>query len=168
MIRRSIVCIVALATALMAANIRLYLKDGNYQVVREYKVVDDRVRYYSVERSAWEEIPLELIDLQKTEGEIKSRDESRNVAAAKIAAEEKFDRQQQRELERIPQNPGVYLVEGEQLRTINAAESKVVNNKRRSILKALSPIPIISGKATVELDGPTSLNIVAASRPELY
>jgi hypothetical protein len=43
--------------SLRAANFRLYLKDGSFHLVREYKVEGDRVNYYSVERSDWEEVP---------------------------------------------------------------------------------------------------------------
>jgi hypothetical protein len=49
----------------LAANLRLYLKDGGYQVVREYQVQSDRVRFYSVERSEWEEVPLDLARLPR-------------------------------------------------------------------------------------------------------
>ncbi|MBM3787935.1 MAG: hypothetical protein FJW30_26605, partial [Acidobacteria bacterium] len=56
----------SLALALPGANVKLYLKDGNYHLAREYSVLADRVRFYSVERSDWEEIPVELVDLKKT------------------------------------------------------------------------------------------------------
>ena len=60
---------------LAADSFRLYLSDGTYQQVREYKVEDERVRYYSTERSDWEEIPLRLVDLKKTAAERKQVDE---------------------------------------------------------------------------------------------
>src|SRR5690242_142544 len=50
-----------------AATIRLYMKDGTYHSVREYEQKGDRIRYYSTERSEWEEIPVDLIDLKRTE-----------------------------------------------------------------------------------------------------
>ena len=48
------------AGLLGAATVRLYMKDGSYHSVREYETKGDRVRYYSTERSEWEEIPLDL------------------------------------------------------------------------------------------------------------
>src|SRR5437879_3437123 len=43
-----------------AGTLKLFLKDGTYQLAREYKVQADRVRYYSTERGEWEELPLAL------------------------------------------------------------------------------------------------------------
>src|SRR5215467_15308432 len=46
---------------------KLVLKDGNYQLVREYIRNGDRVRYYSLERADWEEIPASMIDWAATQ-----------------------------------------------------------------------------------------------------
>jgi hypothetical protein len=166
-VRQVLLCF-ALVWVALAATVRLYLKDGSYQLVREYRVVDDRVRYFSVERSEWEEIPLSLVDLKRTEAEYAQRQEALRKDAEEVAAEEKFEREQRREADRVPPEAGVYLVAGEELRPIKAAPSKVVTSKARSVLKVLSPVPVITGKATVELEGERSANLAAGDRPEFY
>jgi hypothetical protein len=164
-----LVVLLAIAALLApAATIRLYLKDGGDHKVREYKVSGDRVRYYSVERGDWEEIPLELVDLKKTESEIVRLAEERKEDAKMQDAEDAAERAQREEIERIPYEPGVFMVTGDKADALKQAESKVVNNKRRSILKAMSPIPIVSGKATVELDGTESALKLNKVRPEFY
>src|SRR5260370_40176225 len=165
--RLTCVLLLGLFTA-SAATVKLYLKDGSYQLVREYKVEKDRVRFFSSDRGEWEEIPVELVDLEKTQTEIKQRDEARREEAAAVDAEEKAEREARREVERVPVGAGVYLVEDEKQVTLKPGESKVVTNKRRRLLKAISPIPLVPGKATVELDGPHSSAGTANREPEFY
>jgi len=153
---------------LAAANFKLYLKDGSYQLVREYKVMDGRVSYYAVERGEWEEIPLELVDLPRTQAEVKQREESRKEEAKAVAEEENAERDLRREIRRIPADPGVYRVEGVAITAIKAAEAKVVNNKGRHVLKLMSPIPMVSDKSWLELDGLHSANVLHENRPEFY
>ncbi|MGH9660817.1 MAG: hypothetical protein ACRD96_19875, partial [Bryobacteraceae bacterium] len=133
-----------------------------------YQVLADRVRYYSLERGEWEEIPLELVDLARTRRETRARQEAVEEETKQLAEEDKADRERRREIEKIPHGPGVHLVAGDQIRTLKSAESKVQTNKRRSVLKVLSPIPIVAGKGTVELDGERSAQIVESERPEFY
>jgi hypothetical protein len=149
-------------------NLKLYLKDGSFQLVREYKVVEDRVRYYTVERSDWEEIPLALVDLKKTESEAKAREEERKDAMKAVAEEDKAERDAAREVRRVPPDPGVYLIAGETVTALKEAEPKVVNNKGRHVLKLVSPIPMVTDKSLLELDGLHSANVVAEDRPQFY
>lgn len=154
--------------AALAANFRLYLKDGSSHIVREYKVEADRVRYYSVERSDWEELPLDLVDLKRTEAEVKDRQAVIEKEARIFTVEEKAQRQQQEEVTRVPQNPGVYLVEGKELRPLKSAESKAVSNKGRTVLKVLMPLPVIATETTVEIDGVRASQFVENAAPEFY
>ena len=153
---------------LSAATVKLYLKDGTYQLVREYKVEGDRIRFFSSDRGDWEEMPLALVDLQKTESAIKAREDAAREETKAIVAEEKAEREARKEVERVPMEPGTYLVENEKLIPLSLAEQKMVNNKRRNMLKVLSPVPMVTGKATVELDGPHAKLGTANREPEFY
>jgi hypothetical protein len=72
------------------------------------------------------------------------------------------------EVAKIPQDAGVYLIREKRLEALRSAEAKVVSDKKRSVLKVLSPIPVVSGKATLEIDGEKSTFKVDDSRPEFY
>ena len=48
---------------------KLFLTDGTFHIVRSYERTGDRVRYYSVERSAWEELPATMVDWEATRKE---------------------------------------------------------------------------------------------------
>src|SRR5690348_18002990 len=45
---------------------KLVLKDGSFQLVREYEVNGDRIRYYSLDTHEWEEMPASLVDWDAT------------------------------------------------------------------------------------------------------
>ena len=151
------------------AAVRLYLKDGTWHSVREYEKKGDRVRFYSTERGDWEEMPLELVDLARTEKEQADKKAEREAEAKQISAEDAAERAQREEIERIPYEAGVFLaLGGEKMHTLKQAESKVVNNKRRRVLSAISPVPMIAGKSTVEVDGSRSSWTAPGSRPEFY
>jgi hypothetical protein len=157
-----------LAASAFAATERLYLKDGSYHMVREYQVLDDRVRYYSTERGEWEEIPKELVDLDRTKKDSADRQATLEADVKAQSEEDAAIRAAQKEIERVPVEPGPYWVNGEKLEPLKAADSKIVNNKGRSVLKVLSPIPVVAGKSTVELDGVTAARRITDARPEFY
>src|ERR1700741_1701293 len=108
------IALTTLVCAAWTANVKLYLKDGSYHVVREYQVQTDRVHFYSVERSQWEDIPLDLVDLKRTESEASDRKAKLAEDAKVIAEEEKIERDTAKEVSRIPQDAGVYWVEGKE------------------------------------------------------
>jgi hypothetical protein len=147
---------------------RLYLKDGTFQLVREYQVVDDRVRYYSTERGEWEEIPKELVDFDRSKKENDERQEAIKADAKAQAEEDAAIRAAAKEVDNVPADAGAYWIHDDKFEPLKLAESKVVNNKGRNVLKVLSPIPLVTGKSTVELDGVASTMRIADTRPEFY
>jgi hypothetical protein len=131
-------------------------------------VQSNNVHFYSVERSQWEDIPLDLVDLRRTEAEVAERQTQSQRDAQAVGEEEKVERDLARETSRIPVDPGVYWLEGNQAKVIKLAQSTIHTNKGRSILKALSPIPVVTGKGTLELTGAHSSNVFTNPEQELY
>jgi hypothetical protein len=166
--RRYLLALLLLVFAALAANLKLYLKDGSYHIVREYQVQSDHVHFYSLERSQWEDIPVDLVDLKRTETEAAERQAQFEKDAKAVAEEEKVERDLAKETSRIPQDPGVYWLEGNQARVLKIAQSTIHTNKGRSILKALSPIPVVSGKGTLELSEAHSANVFTNPEQEFY
>jgi hypothetical protein len=167
MIRR-LCLLLFVAVAAFGATIKLYLKDGTFQLAREYEVKQDRVRYFSTERDEWEEIPLELVDLDRTKNEIAARDAEIKADQKATAEEDAAVDAAARQVEKVPKADGVYYIHGDNLDPVKQAESKLVGNKRRTVLQVLSPLPVITGRQTVELDGENSAMRINEKRPEFY
>jgi len=168
MLRPTLLFLIVLAATSWAADLKLYLKEGGFHVVREYEIKTDRVRFFSVERGEWEEMPLELVDLKKTQGEQKRREASEAETKKADAAEREAERTQRREVNAIPDDAGVYWIDGKNVIALKAADVKVVTDKRRNILKTITPIPMVAGKSTLEVDGRTSQRPIPRQLPELY
>ena len=90
--RRILLGFVLFLLPLAAANVKLYTTDGDYQIVREYQVNGDRVRYYSADRNEWEEIPVALVDLKRTEKEAAAKEADLDRRAREFDAEEQAAR----------------------------------------------------------------------------
>jgi hypothetical protein len=162
---------VLVLTLLAMAGIaqKLWLKDGTWHVVREYSVQGDRIRYFSSERAEWEEIPLEMVDLDKTRRENAAR-AAEDQKQLRLEKEEDTAERNERKLVRsVPVDPGAYIVVGEnQFRALKQVELKLVTNRKRSILKAITPIPLVAGKQTLETDGEKAAEAIQEKRPGFY
>ena len=158
-----------ICAALAAQNYRLYLKDGGHHTVREHKVEGDRVRYYSIERGEWEEIPIAMVDLKKTDRELSTRVEA-STEENKIAAEEEAaEREARRIVASIPEAAGLFKLDatGKPV-ALKLAESTLVTDKKRQVLKLLSPLPLVAGRSTLEVAGEAAPLVYSERRPEFY
>jgi hypothetical protein len=153
---------------LTAANLKLYTTDGEYQIVREYQVVGDRVRFYSVDRSDWEEVPSSMIDLKRTTAEAATQQSATDKVTKQFDEEAAAAQAEREELAKIPQDSGVYRIEDGKLRTFKVADVTIRTKKGNSLLRVLSPLPIIEGISTAELAGEHSASLVHDERPEFY
>jgi hypothetical protein len=166
---RVFIALLLLASGAFGAVTKLYLKDGTYHLVREWKREGDRVKFYSTERSDWEEVPVDLVDLRKTEAEMEDRKEALKDEAKIVSDEDKAIRAQRNEILKIPQDPGVYTLDDQQqLRIFPQADTKIHTSKGRTALKIATGLGMLMGKGTVELDQPHSVTIVTNDRQEFY
>ena len=165
---RAVLLFLLAATLLFGETFKLYLKDGNYHLVREYQVEGDRIRYYSTERSQWEEIPKALIDLARTEREHKAKDQQQVREAREEDEEESAERALRREIESIPMDPGAYYKTGGQMKALPRPDTQVITSKKRRAIQLISPVPLIPGKATVIIKGEHSAFTVNEDRPDFY
>jgi hypothetical protein len=164
-----ILVLLALFAALgFGDTFKLFLKDGDFHMVREYQVQGDRIRYFSTERGDWEEIPKDLVDLQKTESQRKQKQDALTKEAQAQDEEEKAERAQRREIESIPMESGAYIKENGQIKALKSADYQIVTDKKRKTLQVLSPIPLVPGKATVVIKGERSSFGIKEPRPEFY
>jgi hypothetical protein len=167
--RKALLVLLWSALMVFGANFKLYLKDGTYQIVKEYKVDGDRLRYYSVERSDWEELPVTLVDLKKTETEAAVKREKIDKQAKEISDEDAAAAELRKEIMKIPQDPGVYrLLDGGQLQIFKLQDAVLHGSKGRTVLKVLTPIPMVPGKATLETQGEHAAIAIKEPRPEFY
>ena len=165
---RAVLLFLLAAVLLFGETFKLYLKDGSYHLVREYQVLSDRIRYYSTERSQWEEIPKSLIDLDRTEREHKAKEQRDLREIREQDEEEQAERALRREIESIPMDPGAYYKVRDQIKSLPRPDTQVITDKKRRAIQLVSPVPLIPGKATVVIKGEHSNFIVNEDRPDFF
>jgi hypothetical protein len=156
---------------------RIFLKDGNYLLAREYKIQNDRVRYWSVERSDWEEIPTQLVDWDATH-----KGEAEDAARRKQIDEKLQDiaqRQRAASLDvdtsievapgvYLPDDPGFYIVADRKVIALSQDLADATLNKKRLLVQIISPIPIVPTKHDVDIKDAHAKLRVRDAQPEFY
>jgi hypothetical protein len=167
----------------MGRNHRLILKDGSYQLVRDYQIVGDRVRYLSQERGDWEELPTDLVDwdaTRKWEQEhadlVKEDTSPAMVEAEEIDKEESDERGEQSarmpkvaEGLELPDENGVFVLDtfqGTQELVELTPNDLSMNAKSRKGIAVLNPLATQS--ASLELEGAHAKVHLHVNDPEIY
>src|SRR5260370_5268314 len=166
------------AGARLARGKKLMLKDGNFQLVREYERKGDRVRYFSLERGDWEEIPAAMVDWDATAKAQGEADKASAALLGKIHAQEEATR-----IETVldvdaslqvapgiflPPGEGMFAIEGKSVTPIEQVGSQVKTDRKTFLKQVLSPIPIAPGNPTVYIPGPQAKTRISSSGPEFY
>jgi hypothetical protein len=168
-----VACLASLRQAY--ADTKLYLKDGSYQLVKSYQVTGDRVRYYSVERSEWEEVPTSLVDFEATQRAQQEEKivEQKEIQEAKELEKERFERPVQTGYEvapgvHLPNEEGVFAFDGTRVIRMVQSEAQVVTDKKRAALGLALPAPLLKNRSLVVLPGPQAAVRIQATRPAFF
>ena len=142
---------------------RLILTDGSFELISRYSIQGDRIRYYSTERSEWEELPLSMIDWTATDSNARTEadDSARRRSSERAKDEEKQILEDARFPQaapglRIPYSDGVFLLDTyagrSQLVALTQSEADLNKNTKSNILRGILN-PVASSRQTVELEG---------------
>ena len=156
---------------------KLVLADGSFQLVREYSTQGDRVRYWSVERSDWEEIPTTLVDWDATRKSEAEQSKQDAALKAKIHATAMSDLAKEINVDRsleikpglfLPDAVGFYSLEGKLIYEMKQSLAVTKLSKGREVGRILSGVPLIPRKMTVEIpDTQAALRLITAE-PEFF
>ena len=157
---------------------KLVLKDGTFQLVRSYEKNGDRVKYFSLERGSWEEIPAAMVDWDATAKAEKSTAAADDALAAKIHKQEEAQNiQTTLDVDAslqvgggvfLPPGEGMFAVEGKSVIPIPQVGSAVRTDRKNQLKRILSPLPIIPAKQNITLEGKRATLRINSSGPEFY
>ncbi len=156
---------------------KLMLKDGSFQLVREYEVDGDRVRYFSIDQRDWEEIPAALVDWDATKKS--ATDESARKAAliAKVHAAEVARRADAMDVDAsieiapkvfLPPGDGLFEFDGKTIYPLTQAEADMKFSKTQMLKQVLIPVPIVPTRHNISLHGARAKFRVKSTQTEFY
>lgn len=161
--------------AARAENIKLYMKDGTYQLVSSYEVHGDRVRFYSLDRSEWEEMPVALVDFDATK---RAQQEEKEVAKKELEKAHEFDKERVEipvstgyEVApgiHLPVEEGVYAFDGVRVIRLIQTSAEVVKDEKRAALLMALPGPLLKERSLVVLPGGTAAVRILVAQPVFY
>ena len=157
---------------------KLVLKDGNYQMVRDYARLGDRVRYMSSERGEWEELPASIVDWDATAKAAEAQAKESAALVEKVKAQERASRVEapldvDASLQVaagvfLPPGEGMFALEGKALTPLVQAGAGIKTDKKQLLKQVLSPIPIVPGKRNIEIPGAKAKVRITTTAPEFY
>jgi len=157
---------------------KLVLKDGTFQLVRDYRRNGERVRYLSAERGDWEEIPAAMVDWEATAQAAKAEQDEEDALAKKVHAQEQAQKTEtmldvDASLQVapgvfLPPGEGMFLIDGKSVKPLEQVGSQIKTDKKQYLKQVLSPIPIVPSKRNVEILGNKASIRVTSGQAEFY
>jgi hypothetical protein len=157
---------------------KLILKDGTYQLVRNYERKGERVRYYSAERGDWEEIPAAMVDWDAT-----AKAEAAEASEEEAFAKKVRSQEQAQHIETVmdidaslqvapgmflPPGEGMFVIAGKSVTQLEQAGSQLKTDKKQFLKQVLSPIPIVPSKQNVVIPGSRAKVRITSAQVEFY
>jgi hypothetical protein len=167
----------------MGKNHRLILKDGSYQMVRDYQIVGDRVRYLSQERGEWEEMPVNLVDWdatkkwEKDHADLVAEDSSPAMKEAESIDKEESDERGEQSARmpkvaeglELPDEDGVFVLDTyhgtPELVELTPTDLSMSAKSKKGIA-VLNPLA--TQRASLEMDGAHAKVHVHVNDPGIY
>jgi len=182
-LRRGLVVALLLTGVLAFADTqRLILKDGSYQTVTKYEIKGDVVRYYSAERSQWEEVPNDMVDWDATKKyqtahptveQQEAREKAEEEAEAKqqaIDAKEALTPEVAPSL-KLPASGGIFVLDeygsAPQLVPLTQNNIQIDQHTGKNILMHTIS-PVIPTTQSIEIPKAHALVQVHVARPVVY
>lgn len=156
---------------------KLMLKDGSFQLVREYELDGDRVRYFSIDQRDWQEIPASLVDWDATK-KIAADEQARKAALiAKVDAAEMARRADAMDIDAsieiapkvfLPPGDGLFEFDGKAIYPLTQAEADMKFSKTQMLKQVLIPVPIVPTRHNISLKGARAKFRLKSTQTEFY
>jgi hypothetical protein len=156
---------------------KLMLKDGSFQLVREYEVDGDRVRYFSIDQRDWEEIPASLVDWDATKKSAAAEAARKAALIAKIHVAEAARHADAMDVDAsieiapkvfLPPGDGLFEFDGKAIYPLAQAEADMKFSKTQMLKQVLIPVPIIPTRHTISLRGTRAKFRLKSTQTEFY
>jgi hypothetical protein len=159
-----------------ADQTKLYLKSGSYVVVKSYQIQGDKIRFYNLDTSEWEEMPVNLVDFDATKRarEDEAAADAKEIEAAKKLEAEHFDLPASTggfsvaPGRYLPTTEGVYAYDGLRLIPLIQSQGEIVTDKERLALNIVIPLPLLKKRMLVSLPGPEAAVRIVNPQPVFY
>lgn len=155
---------------------KLIMKDGSFQTVSSYAVDEDRVRYFSVERAEWEEIPASLVDWPATKKAEADQEKADAALTTKLRVDEEAARTPvdvDASFEVVPgvflpPGEGFFIVDGHTVLPLKQSPASAKIAKGHFVEQIAVPLPVIPSRTTVDLAGKHASFRTTNPTPEFY
>lgn len=156
---------------------KLIMKDGSFQIVSSYAVDGDRVRYLSVERGEWEEIPTSLVDWPATKKAEADREKTDAALTTKLKSDEEAAAKAPVDVDVsfeivpgvfLPPGEGFFLLDNHSVFPLKQSPASAKLAKGHFVEQIAVPVPVIPSRTSVDLPGKHASFRTTDPTPEFY